>query len=75
MVMTTAVLVAGFASVTFSETRDYRVFGSLGAITLVTALIGDLFLLPGLLKQFDRRSDDAKATNVAPYSCFRFLKF
>jgi uncharacterized protein len=66
MVMTTAVLVAGFASVTFSETRDYRVFGSLGAITLVTALICDLFLLPGLLKQFDRRSDDAKATNVAP---------
>jgi predicted RND superfamily exporter protein len=66
MVMTTAVLVAGFASVTFSETRDYRVFGSLGAITLVTALICDLFLLPGLLKQFDRRSDDAKATNITP---------
>jgi predicted RND superfamily exporter protein len=65
MVMTTAVLVAGFASVTFSATRDYRVFGSLGAITLVTALICDLFMLPGLLKQFDRRSDDGTVPNIA----------
>jgi predicted RND superfamily exporter protein len=61
MVMTTAVLVAGFASVTFSDTRDYRVFGSLGVITLVTALICDLFLLPGLLKQFDRNTKDGSS--------------
>jgi hypothetical protein len=65
MVMTTAVLVAGFASVTFSETRDYRVFGSLGAITLLTALICDLFMLPGLLKQFDRRSTESKTPNIS----------
>jgi predicted RND superfamily exporter protein len=65
MVMTTAVLVAGFASVTFSETRDYRVFGSLGVITLLTALICDLFLLPGLLKQFDRRSTESKTPNIS----------
>jgi len=64
MVMTTAVLVAGFASVTFSETRDYRVFGSLGAITLLTALICDLFMLPASLKQFDRRSTESKTPNV-----------
>ena len=64
MVMTTAVLVAGFASVTFSETRDYRVFGSLGAIMLLTALICDLFMLPRLLKQFDRRSTESKTPNV-----------
>jgi len=65
MVMTTAVLVAGFASVTFSETRDYRVFGSLGAITLLTALICDLFMLPGLLKQFDRRSTESKTPSIS----------
>ena len=65
MVMTTAVLVAGFASVTFSESRDYRVFGSLGVITLLTALICDLFLLPGLLKQFDRRSTESKTPNIS----------
>jgi hypothetical protein len=64
MVMTTAVLVAGFASVTFSESRDYRVFGSLGAIMLLTALICDLFMLPRLLKQFDRRSTESKTPNV-----------
>jgi hypothetical protein len=54
LVMTTIVLVAGFGSVIFSDTQDYRVFGSLGVITLITALICDLFLLPALLKAFDK---------------------
>lgn len=54
LVMTTIVLVAGFGSVIFSDTKDYRVFGSLGVITLVTALLCDLFLLPAILKTFDR---------------------
>lgn len=54
LVMTTIVLVAGFGSVIFSDTQDYRVFGSLGVITLVTALLCDLFLLPAVLKTFDR---------------------
>ncbi len=54
LVMTTIVLVAGFGSVIFSDTKDYRVFGSLGVITLVIALLCDLFLLPAILKTFDR---------------------
>jgi predicted RND superfamily exporter protein len=54
MIMTTLVLVAGFASVLTSDTRDHRIFASLGVITLVTALLCDLFLLPALLAFFDR---------------------
>jgi len=54
MIMTTIVLVAGFSSVLISETRDHRIFASLGIITLITALVCDLFLLPALLAQFDR---------------------
>jgi predicted RND superfamily exporter protein len=54
MIMTTIVLVAGFSSVLISETRDHRVFGILGVITLISALVCDLFLLPSLLAHFDR---------------------
>ncbi len=54
MIMTTLVLVTGFSSVLFSETRDHRVFASLGIITLVSALVCDLLLLPGLLAYFDK---------------------
>jgi predicted RND superfamily exporter protein len=55
MMMTTIVLVAGFSSVLTSDTRDHRVFGALGAITLITALLCDMFLLPALLATFDRK--------------------
>lgn len=47
---------AGFSSVLISETRDHRIFASLGIVTLVTGLLCDLFLLPALLAQFDRDS-------------------
>jgi predicted RND superfamily exporter protein len=54
MMMTTIVLVAGFSSVVTSDTRDHRIFGALGVITLVTALLCDMFLLPALLAYFDK---------------------
>ena len=54
MIMTTVVLVAGFMSVLTSDTRDHRIFASLSIITLVTALLCDLFMLPALLAYFDR---------------------
>ena len=54
MIMTTLVLVAGFGSVLMSETRDHRVFACLGIITLISALLCDLFLLPALLAHFDK---------------------
>jgi uncharacterized protein len=54
MMMTTLVLVAGFSSVLTSEIRDFRMFGILGIITLTSALLCDLFMLPALLKSFDK---------------------
>jgi predicted RND superfamily exporter protein len=55
MIMTTIVLVAGFSSVLTSDTRDHRIFASLGVITLVAALVCDLIMLPPLLAYFDRK--------------------
>ncbi len=63
MIMTTIVLVAGFSSVLISQTRDHRVFGILGIITLISALVCDLFLLPSLLAHFDR-APKAKAEST-----------
>lgn len=60
MIMTTVVLVSGFSSVLFSDTRDHRVFAILGIITLVVALLCDLFLLPALLSYFHKASPTAK---------------
>ena len=54
MIMTTIVLVAGFSSVFFSESRDHRAFASLGMITLGIALLCDIFCLPALVKVFDK---------------------
>jgi predicted RND superfamily exporter protein len=61
MMMTTIVLVAGFSSVLTSDTRDHRVFGALGVITLVTALLCDMFLLPAMLAYFDRARAGSEA--------------
>jgi hypothetical protein len=58
LIMTSIVLVAGFASVATSPTPDIQKFAILGVITLVTALLADLFLLPALLSYFDRSSTD-----------------
>ena len=52
MFMTNVVLVAGMLTAVFGDARDARLFGMMGAITLVTALFGDVLLLPALLSQF-----------------------
>ncbi len=49
MLMTTMVLVVGFATVTFSDMRDQRIFASMGVFTMLTAMIGDLIILPAIL--------------------------
>lgn len=59
MIMTTIVLVGGFSSVLFSDTRDHRIFGALGVVTLVSALLCDLFLLPAMLSYLDRPRNEA----------------
>ena len=68
MMMTTIVLVAGFSSVLTSDTRDHRVFGALGVITLVTALLCDMFLLPALLAYFDQARAKSEAAPSQPTS-------
>jgi predicted RND superfamily exporter protein len=55
MIMTTIVLVAGFSTVLWSEVRDHRVFCAMGSLTLVAALVGDLFILPAMLVTFRKR--------------------
>ena len=55
LIMTTIVLVAGFSTVLWSESRDHRIFASMGAITVAAALFGDLVFLPALLARFHRK--------------------
>jgi predicted RND superfamily exporter protein len=49
MLMTTMVLVCGFLTVTFSDMRDQRLFATMGMFTMLTAMIGDLIILPAML--------------------------
>lgn len=49
LLITTVVLVAGFSSVFFSDSRDHVIFASMGAITITAALLADLLVLPALL--------------------------
>lgn len=52
LIMTTVVLVVGFATVMFSDMRDQRIFASMGGLTIGAALFGDLVFLPALLSRF-----------------------
>lgn len=52
LIMTTIVLVAGFSIVTFSDSRDHRIFATMGALTISAALFCDLIFLPALLGVF-----------------------
>ncbi len=55
LIMTTAVLVAGFSIVTLSDSRDHRIFATMGALTVAAALFCDLIFLPALLSIFASR--------------------
>jgi hypothetical protein len=68
MIMTTIVLVAGFSSVFFSESRDHRAFASLGVVTLAIALLCDIFCLPALVKVFDEPPESGGPPATAPVS-------
>lgn len=52
LLMTTIVLVAGLASAIAGDSRDARIFGIMGCLTLSTALFADVLLLPAMLSQF-----------------------
>lgn len=55
IVLTSVVNCLGFAIFLFSEFRPMADFGLLTGLAMLAALAGDLFLLPCLLKVFDRR--------------------
>ncbi len=57
LVVTTVVLVSGFLTVLTSETREHRIFASMGAITVASALFGDLVFLPAILARFSKKSN------------------
>ncbi len=66
MLMTTMVLVVGFTTVTFSDMRDQRIFASMGVLTMLTAMVGDLIILPALLAVYALPTAEEKAAeNIA----------
>ncbi|MEO0448081.1 MAG: efflux RND transporter permease subunit, partial [Verrucomicrobiota bacterium] len=52
LIMTTMILVVGFSTVMFSDSRDHKIFAQMGTITIAAALFADLVFLPALLKRF-----------------------
>jgi len=57
LIMTTLVVVCGFTTVLWSDTREHHVFAMMGGITIAAALIADMLFLPALLAVFDRQDD------------------
>ena len=54
LIMTTLVLLAGFVTVAFGDSREVRIFAAMGGITIASALLGDLLFLPALLARYAR---------------------
>ena len=52
LVMTTVVLILGFATAMLSDSRAHQIFAAMGIMTIGTALFADLLFLPALLSQF-----------------------
>lgn len=65
MLMTTMVLVVGFTTVTFSDMRDQRIFASMGVLTMLTAMVGDLLILPALLAVYALPTAAEKAQTLS----------
>lgn len=55
LILTTIILVSGFSTVLFSDSRDQFIFASMGIITLSAALFADLVFLPALLAHFGKQ--------------------
>jgi predicted RND superfamily exporter protein len=65
LIMTTIVLVVGFSTVIFSDNRDTRIFATMGAMTIASALFGDLIFLPALLARW-AGPPDQRETEIQP---------
>lgn len=55
LIITTIVLVAGFMTALYSDTRDHKIFATMGILTITSALVADLIFLPALLTMFPGR--------------------
>jgi uncharacterized protein len=62
LVGTTAIIIAGLATTTISQMPTIILFGELAGITLSTALIGDLLVLPALMAGVARPWFERKTT-------------
>ncbi len=54
--ITSVTVVLGFAVMNFADMTSFRTFSRIICVTMTCALIGDLIVLPILLKHFDRRT-------------------
>jgi predicted RND superfamily exporter protein len=61
LLMTTIVLVAGLGSAILGDSRDARIFGIMGCLTLSTALFADVLLLPAMLSRYAKPSDEPES--------------
>jgi uncharacterized protein len=68
MVMTTAVLVAGFGTVAFSDSRDHHIFAMMGVLTIAAALFGDLVILPAMLACYGPQDDNSRNSAPSPFN-------
>ena len=58
IIYTTIILFFGFMVLLFSANKPSVIIGCLISITLISAVIADLFLLPVIIRKFDRPSSD-----------------
>jgi predicted RND superfamily exporter protein len=65
VVLTSIVLLAGFLTFTISEFKATEHFGLVASVTIVTALVGDLLLLPGLWLLGRSRSAGSPSTGAS----------
>ncbi len=61
-IMTTVVLICGFATVLWSDSREHQIFATMGCATLAFALIGDLLFLPAMLAVLRRRRNNVSTS-------------
>lgn len=53
LIMTTLVVISGFTTVLWSDTREHHIFAWMGGGTILAALVADMLFLPALLSVFD----------------------
>ncbi|MEM7395717.1 MAG: MMPL family transporter, partial [Verrucomicrobiota bacterium] len=66
LVMTTVVIIAGFAAVLISQLPTHRSFAILGSMTLAGALVADLIILPALLACLSKKTGDSHEDKIRP---------